>query len=207
MTSVGAVIARSSAVRSPEAMIAASWRPVPAAVVVAVEADSAATLRDVLGVRGMPGEPTLANSCAACSMNASRSRGAGAGRSGSSRARAARPAAAGVGHDRHQRAHALRVACGERLGDHPAHRGPDHVRRCELELAQQPGRVLGHVGERVARRAPGAAQQLAERRRRALQMGRAADVAVVEADHVQPARRRAARRNPPARRPSACRGP
>ena len=44
----------------------------------------------------------------------------------------------------------VRVASGERLGDHAAHRGADHVRRSEVELAQQPGAVVGHVAERVA---------------------------------------------------------
>ena len=44
------------------------------------------------------------------------------------------------------------MASGERLGDHPAHRGADHVGRRQRQLAQQPGGVLGHVGERVASR-------------------------------------------------------
>ena len=67
-----------------------------------------------------------------CAMKASRSRRRRAQerRVHAQRGLAAEQAA-GVGHDRDQRAHRARVARGERLGDHAAHRGADHVRRRE----------------------------------------------------------------------------
>ena len=41
----------------------------------------------------------------------------------------------------------------EQLGDHPAHRHPDDVRRPDIKVVEQPGGVVGHVAERVGRRA------------------------------------------------------
>ena len=38
---------------------------------------------------------------------------------------------------------------GERLGDHPAHRGADDVGGVDPEVVEQPDRVVGHVVERV----------------------------------------------------------
>jgi hypothetical protein len=50
---------------------------------------------------------------------------------------------------------------GEGLGDHPAHRGADQVRRLEPELAQQTAGVLRHVAEPVENRVDPPAPQLA----------------------------------------------
>ena len=58
---------------------------------------------------------------------------------------------AGVGHDRRQAAHAAGVPDGERLGDHPAHRGADDVGPVDLERVEEGGRIVGHVVDRVAR--------------------------------------------------------
>ena len=77
----------------------------------------------------------------------------------------------------------------------------------QVELVEQPRGVVGHVGERVARRARGAQQQLRDRRRRARDVRRAPDVAVVEAHDVEAARGELRGRSPRARRSSACRGP
>jgi orotidine-5'-phosphate decarboxylase len=63
------------------------------------------------------------------------------------------------------------------------------VHPIDFELIHQADRVRGHVRQRVAR-GDGVAQKLQERRRRSLQVGRAADVAVVKAHHVQAARRK-----------------
>ena len=62
------------------------------------------------------------------------------------------------------------------------------MRRSKLQAVEQPDGVLRHVRQRVAGYLAGVAQQLGKRRRRPLQMGRAPDVAVVEAHHIQPAR-------------------
>ena len=73
-----------------------------------------------------------------------------------------------------------------RLGDHPAHRRADQVSAVESEGVEQPDGVGGHVRQPVGRR-----RRVAEQRRahighgRIRQVGRQADVAVVEADHVQ----------------------
>ncbi len=153
ITSVGALMRRSSFVRSPEAMIAASWRPVPAGR----DRGRSSAPR----ARGSPRGPARCRSTRSSRTGDRRTRRTRLARAAACRPRQKErvdakrwlpaPQAAGVGHDRHQRANLLRVACRERLGDHPAHRGADHVRRRELELAQQPRGVLGHVGERVAR--------------------------------------------------------
>ncbi len=97
------------------------------------------------------------------------------------------PAAAGRRHDRGQRANELGVLGGEDLADHPAHRGTDDVGGGDAELADQARGVLGHVGERVLLGADPAAEHLAHRRRPEVEVGRAADVAVVEADDVEAA--------------------
>jgi hypothetical protein len=77
------------------------------------------------------------------------------------------------------------IEVSEHLADHPAHRGADHVGGRDPELADQAGGVLGHVGERVLLGADPAAEHLAHRRRPEVEVGRAADVPVVEADHVE----------------------
>ena len=51
------------------------------------------------------------------------------------------PAAPGRGHDADQRERAFGVLDRDQLGDHPAHRDPDEVRRVDLELGEQPGGV------------------------------------------------------------------
>ena len=123
-------------------------------------------------------------------------------------ARAARcAAAAGVGHDRDQRADLLGVAGGERLGDHPAHRGADDVRRREVELAQQAGGVLGHVGQRVVGGAAGAGQQLADRRRGARARASSARCRGCRSGPRGSRVRRARCRTPRASRSSARRAP
>ena len=55
------------------------------------------------------------------------------------------------------------------------------------ELAQQPGGVVCHVAQVVEDRIDLSRQQLARRGRGAVDPGRAADVAVVEADHLESA--------------------
>ena len=60
-------------------------------------------------------------------------------------------AVAGVGHDRRQAGDLGRVADGQRLGDHPAHRDADDVGPLDAEVVEQPGGVVGHVAERGSR--------------------------------------------------------
>ena len=61
------------------------------------------------------------------------------------------------------------------------------MRRREVQLPQEAGRVLRHVGERVARGALAPAEQLEEGWRPGRDVRRLADVAVVEADDVKAA--------------------
>jgi hypothetical protein len=61
------------------------------------------------------------------------------------------------------------------------------VSAVDAEMVEQADRVAGHVLERVARRALVAQQQLEHGRDRAGHRLRAADVAVVVADHEEPA--------------------
>src|SRR5438105_4960037 len=76
------------------------------------------------------------------------------------------------------------MADRERLADHPAERSADHVRGLDPERVEEPGVVVGHVVERVARRARVAADRRHHVRRWAtLDLRRQADVAIVEADH------------------------
>jgi hypothetical protein len=89
------------------------------------------------------------------------------------------------GHDRCQREHTLRAGSGERLGDHPAHRRADDVCGLDAEAVEQPGGVVGHVLQTVGGRRAAHEQLRERRRRRILEMRRAADVTVVEADDVE----------------------
>ena len=92
-----------------------------------------------------------------------------------------------------------RVLDGDRLGDHPAHRGADDVGRVDAEVVEQAGGVVGHVAKRYGgwpkRGDERGSDQLAQRRRRRVDLGRQADVAVVEADHPEARARRAGRRS------------
>ena len=76
----------------------------------------------------------------------------------------------------------------ERLADHPAHRDADHVGRLDPEVVHQPDGVLRHVGEQVGGPlAPAKEEVEASRNRGAVELGRVADVAVVEADDAEAA--------------------
>ena len=75
----------------------------------------------------------------------------------------------------------------EHLGDHPAHRGADDVRRLDPEVVEEPGRVVGHVVERVGEAVAGAEEHRQPPRRRRQQPAREPRVAVVEPDHPEPA--------------------
>ena len=98
------------------------------------------------------------------------------------------PAAAGRRHDRDQRADPVGVLDRQRLADHPAHRDADHVRRLDPEVVHQADRVGGHVGEQVGGGRAAAEEEVdAPRHARLVEHGRAADVAVVEADDAEAA--------------------
>jgi hypothetical protein len=75
MTSVGAVILASAAVRSPEARIAASWRLLPAPSPVARSKLRSMVARSVSSSRSKPGEPIRWKKRTTRSMAASRLRG------------------------------------------------------------------------------------------------------------------------------------
>ena len=111
---------------------------------------AAAAARSSSSSNGKPGEPISRNVETTDSIASS---GAGGRLADEDRvdaqARRAAPEVPGVGHDRGERAHALGMLDGERLGDHPAHRGAGDVRALDPEVVEQPGRVVGHVGERV----------------------------------------------------------
>ena len=95
----------------------------------------------------------------------------------------AAPAVAGVGHDRREAEHAVLVPGGHRLGDHPAHRDADDVRAVDAEVVEHADAVVGHVAEGVGRARLVAQEELLDGRRAVvLEVGRAADVAVVVAD-------------------------
>ena len=185
MTRVGAVILLSVLVRSPEATIAPSWRPPALTSKPAVEA-AGRPLADVLLVpveAGRPDEPEDLGGALDVAV-------AVAGRrleeiAVDGERRLAVQAAAGRGHDRGEGPDHLRMLGGEHLPDHPAHRGADHVGGRDSQLAKQHRRVLRHVAERVllVREAPG--EHLLDARRLEVEVGGAADVAVVEADHVK----------------------
>jgi hypothetical protein len=96
--------------------------------------------------------------------------------------------AARVGDHRDERAHRLGVLDRERLADHPAHRGADDVGGLDLEVAHQLERVGRHVGEAVLTLGHPPQPQLSGRRDTlVVEVGRAPDVAVVEADDVKAA--------------------
>ena len=79
MTRVGAVIPRTSRVRSPDLSTAAIWRPVPAGLRARSNARPARS-RTSVSSAGKPGEPMARHNCTLCSRYASRSRGAGRSR-------------------------------------------------------------------------------------------------------------------------------
>ena len=82
------------------------------------------------------------------------------------------------------------------------------MRALDPEVVEQPDDVVGHVVERVARRALVAPQQLPDGRDGQLvEPRRAADVAVVEADDEEAARGERARRTRRASRSSASPAP
>ncbi|MCY1225217.1 hypothetical protein D9M72_374070 [compost metagenome] len=94
------------------------------------------------------------------------------------------------GHDRHQRAHARRMAQRDLLADGAAHRGADDVGAIDAQRIEQADRIVGHVGQRVrhlARAHRHAGQCLPEQlghvgNTRGAQARGLSDVAVVEAD-------------------------
>ena len=99
----------------------------------------------------------------------------------------ARATVTGPAHDREQRAHLRGMPDRELLGDQRTHRGAHDVRPVRRDLFEQPGGIVGHVAKRVAR--GGLPPQEADAAHPGPgHMGRAPDVAVVEADHPQPAR-------------------
>ncbi len=86
---------------------------------------------------------------------------------------------------------------GHQLGDHPAHGGADDVGAVDTQRRQQAGRILGHVVQIIGDGGPLALGQGREDRRHvggagAVELFRKADVAIVEADHAEAARRQLA---------------
>ena len=79
---------------------------------------------------------------------------------------------------------------GDRLHDHPAHRGADDVRRRDLERVEQPDGVGGECRERVRRLDRLTADELGVERhhvgRVTGRFRREADIAVVESDDAEP---------------------
>ena len=100
------------------------------------------------------------------------------------------PPITGVRHDRGEAGDPIGVADREGLGDHPAHRRPDHVGAVDVERGEQRGGVVGEVGHRVRRARPPSAEQglrqLHDARRRRIDLGRQPDVSVVEPDDPVP---------------------
>ena len=92
------------------------------------------------------------------------------------------PAGARGGHDRDEAADVIRVARRQGLGDHPAHRDADDVRRREPQGVEQARGVPRHVAEVVLLRVKAPGGELGHPRRSRRGVGRAADVAVVEPD-------------------------
>jgi hypothetical protein len=79
------------------------------------------------------------------------------------------------------------VLQGHELGDHPAHRGADEVDAVQAEGVEQPHRVAGQVGECVGDTRGVAAQHRHDvGRAGVVEVRGEPDVAVVEADDVQP---------------------
>jgi hypothetical protein len=106
------------------------------------------------------------------------------------RRRAGQAAPAAARHDGGQAQHARRELGSQQLGDHAAHRHPDHVGARDPEGRQHADGVAGHVFELVRAGGPAAQQRLhpgqREIRRAGLfEFGRQAAIAVVEADHVE----------------------
>ncbi len=100
--------------------------------------------------------------------------------------RARRPRVAGRRHDRRQREHAFRMLDRKRLGDHPAERRADDVRGLDPERIEQPGRIAGHVGERVRAGRDLARERTRHRAGRSVgEDRRASRIAVVEADDAE----------------------
>jgi hypothetical protein len=74
------------------------------------------------------------------------------------------------------------------LRDHPPHRGADDVGGVDAEVVHQADRVGGHVAEQVGGAAAAAEHHVDPGRHPSrLDLGRAADVAVVEADDAEAA--------------------
>ena len=100
------------------------------------------------------------------------------------------------GHDRGEARDALGGAGRHRLRDHASHRNADDVRLCDAERVEEARDVFRHVLQRV-RRANLEAQQRASDRERdvgkpsAVDLLRVAAIAIVEAHHVEAARRQA----------------
>ena len=94
---------------------------------------------------------------------------------------------AGRGEHRAEREHPLRVTDGHRLGDHPAHRDAGHVRALDAEVVEQAEAVARHVVQQVGRADPEASHRAHHVRHGCVDLRGEARVAVVEADHVEPA--------------------
>ena len=153
MTRVGTRTSRSPGVRSGLAWMATSWRIVP----------SGLTLRS-MAVRTIPPISSASKCGPAMSRNPStreplrlggvlgaRRRHRHGHRGEQARRHGAVPAVAGVGHDRAEAEHPLGVVDGQLLGDHPAHRHADDVRRRHVEVVEQRHGIRRHVGEEVVR--------------------------------------------------------
>ena len=183
MTTVGSSSFRSCGVRSPEDVIACSWRATPGGMEAAVVgvADELAEARLVHRVCGRADHLERLHRLLDVALAAAR-------RLRHQRSEGAQPrepeaAVARRRHDRAQREHPLGVLDRRRLGDHPAHRGADEVGGLELEVVEQPDRVGRHVAQPVGRAATAEEHRPGRRHAARVDLARVADVAVVEADH------------------------
>ena len=191
ITVVGTAASAARAVRSPDARIAAELarrcRRVVAAVV-----GRGGQLADArprrAGSRGDPISLNIAHEVLDVGLAVAAAPGASAR---STRAASAGPTRRSPGrrHDRGERQHPLRVRDRHRLGDHPAHRrarprGRASMPRWSSSPNASSAMSLEPVG-RLDRCSPSIARRRFGHRR--VDLGRAADVAVVEADHAEAA--------------------
>ena len=188
MTSVGAVIVRSSGVRSPEWMIAASWRAPRGGVQAAVVAH-AGDPPQVLVVALEVGRADLredADGVLHVLLAVARRRldehgpdaGGTAGRSSATRCSTSI-----------ETSERTRSGCRAAIvwAIMPPIEAPTTCAALDPQVVEQPDAVARHVLERVAGGPLVAPQELEHRRHGAVHPLRPADVAVVEADHVEAA--------------------
>jgi hypothetical protein len=101
--------------------------------------------------------------------------------------RLSHPARSGGGHHQREGADPGGVLQRDGLRDEPAHRRPDQVHLSQPKAVEEPGHVRGHVADRVRRR-PAPYEDVGQARGREVpQVGRFADVPVVEPDDEQAA--------------------